>query len=284
MDIRTHILAKERPTLSTNNPLHLVSRNSPYMGTADVDEVEPLPTLGWVEGSSFTALDNITLKSFMDSPVRSWEDDFTDVDRERYTNLKCLLPCGRMVPGLVPIVREFDINWTSHWRSSVWEDGRRCFRVENVVESDGLVEAFDIDPTPAPSFNPHPALVTSSPMETVQYGGWTDASYVHVLPPGSAGAKVNVTAMVVEQLDGVAYNVQLTTTTSTRGLPQGVPLATHEEVRICTWNCRGIPRATFRPNLYTLRTMTHSNVVVLTEIRASELNVRHLLCQAHGLN
>jgi len=59
------------------------------MGTADVDELEPLPTLGWLEGSSFIALDNITLKAFMDSPVRSWEDDFTDVERERYTNLKC---------------------------------------------------------------------------------------------------------------------------------------------------------------------------------------------------
>jgi len=121
-------------------------------------------------------------------------------------------------------------------------------------------------------------------MEAIQYSGWSDASYVHVLPPGSASANVSVTATVVQQLDGIAYNIEVTTTTSRRGLPERVPLATHEDVRIYTWNCRGIPRVTFRPNLFTLRTMTHSNVVVLTETCACERNARQLLCQAHGLN
>ena len=104
-----------------------------------VDEVEPLPTLGWVEGGAFTPLDIITLKSFKDYPVRSWEDDFAHIDRQRYNNLKCLLPTGRILPGLVPIVKEFDMNWPSEWRPSVWEDGRRSFRVENIVERDGYL-------------------------------------------------------------------------------------------------------------------------------------------------
>ena len=44
---------------------------------------------------------------------------------------------------------------------------------------------FDIDPPPAG-------------MQTVQYGGWNDATYVHVLPPGSAAAKVSVTGRIVQ--------------------------------------------------------------------------------------
>jgi len=121
VDISTHTsLHRTHHPLSTNNVLHLVSANSPYVGT-DVDEVEPLPALGRVECSAFTALDIITLKLFMDCLVRSSEDNFTDVDRERYTNLKCLLPSRRIMPGLVPIVREFGINLTSHWRTSAWK-------------------------------------------------------------------------------------------------------------------------------------------------------------------
>lgn len=82
---------------------------------------------------------NITLKSFMDFSIRSWEDDFSDSELERYSNLKCLLPSGRVKPGLVPIVKEFDINWGADWRSNVWEEGRRCIHVEHMVEREGLL-------------------------------------------------------------------------------------------------------------------------------------------------
>lgn len=41
----------------------------------------------------------------MDFQVTTWDDDFTDVKRKQYTNLKCRLPGGRIVPGLVPIVK-----------------------------------------------------------------------------------------------------------------------------------------------------------------------------------
>ena len=163
----------------------------------DVDEVEPLPTLGWVEAGAFTPLDNITLKLFMDFPVRSWADDFTHIDQEQYTNLKCLLLSGRILPGLVPIIREFNMKWLSNWRTSIWEDGRRSFRVKHIVERDGQLEAFDIDPTPSPSFTLQPKLLTSTAMQDAQYGGWSDATYVHVLPPGSAVTKVNIIARVV---------------------------------------------------------------------------------------
>jgi len=108
------------------------------MGT-DVDDVERLSTLGWVESDAFTPLDNFTLKSFMELPVQPWDEDFAHIDQQRYPNLKCILLSGRILPSLIPILREFDINWPSNWPTSVWEDGGMSFYVENIVERDSLL-------------------------------------------------------------------------------------------------------------------------------------------------
>jgi len=102
-----------------------------------MDDTTPLPTLGWVNEGKFAPLDNVTLKSFKDLPVRSWVDDFTPTERHRYKNLKCLLPGGRVLPSLVPIVKEFGSNWDPQWQRTVWEDGRQSMRVENIVEQNG---------------------------------------------------------------------------------------------------------------------------------------------------
>lgn len=112
-----------------------------------------LPTLGLVENGAFHALPTVFLQSVMDIAVRLW-DDFSNVDRKRLRNLKCLLPSGVVVPGQVPIVKEFYPNWPRHWTTLVWADGRRLFRLEHMVERDGIVEVFDIDPTPAPNYTP----------------------------------------------------------------------------------------------------------------------------------
>jgi len=64
--------------------------------------------------------------------------------------------------------------------------------VENVVERYGLMEAFDIDPIPTPCFSPTSTLVNSRSIEAVEYGGWTNSTYVHVIPPGDASAKVSI--------------------------------------------------------------------------------------------
>ena len=50
-------------------------------------------------------------------------------------------------------------------------------------------------------------------MQVVQCGGWTDDTYLHVLPPGRVGAKASVTGKVVQELDEVTYNVEVTTNT-----------------------------------------------------------------------
>jgi len=169
-------------------------------------------------------------------------------------------------------------------RVSVWEDGWSGFRVENVVERYGLMEAFDIDPIPTLCFSPTPTLVNSRSIEAVEYGGWTDRTYVHVIPPGDASARVSIHCTPLDSLDGVTYNVAMTSMTSMRGLPQGVPITTAEDVLITTWNCRGISRATFRPNLYTLSLMNDSAVVMLTDTRSCGTNGGDILNQAHGLN
>ena len=116
----------------------------------------------------------------------------------------------------------------------------------------------------------------------VEYGGWTNSTYLHVIPPGDASAKVSIRCTPLDSLDGVTYNVAMTSTTSMRRLPQGVPITVAEDVRITTWNCRGIPRATFRPNL--LRSMNDSAVVVLIDTRSCGTNGGDILNQAHGLN
>lgn len=198
------------------------------------DDSPPLPTLGWVDDTQFTPLNNLTLQSFMDFPVRSWVDDFMPTKRKHYTNLKCLLPSGRIVPGLVPIVKEFDINWGHDWRCSIWEDERRSFRVETVVEQEGLLQAFDIDPTPTPSYSPPPRVVHGQMRTAIQYDGWTDDTYLHVIPGGREGVRVDITLHTIQQLDGVVYNMEVQTTTSRQGVPPRVPLASTEDVRICT--------------------------------------------------
>jgi len=82
-----------------------------------------------------------------------------------------MLPTGRIVPGLVPIVKEFDRNLSHEWRSRIWEDGRQIFRVENMVEREGLIEAFDTDPTPARCCTLQYRYVYSGHLQTIQYGG-----------------------------------------------------------------------------------------------------------------
>ena len=129
-----------------------------------------LPTLGWVENGRFHPLQNVVLQSLMDCPVRSW-DDFNGTDRKRLRNLKCMLPNGRLAPGQVPIVREFDRNWRQEWRATVWADGRKCIRVEHMVEEEDIVQEFDIDPTPAPTFIGDATYVISPDVTDLCYGG-----------------------------------------------------------------------------------------------------------------
>jgi len=65
-------------------------------------------------------------------------------------------------------------------------------RIENVVERTGFLQAFDIDPTPAPSFSPQQIMATPGRLCAVEFGGWTDNTYVHVIPRAHKGAKVNI--------------------------------------------------------------------------------------------
>ncbi|KAJ8432346.1 hypothetical protein Cgig2_021116 [Carnegiea gigantea] len=150
-----------------------------------------------------------------------------------------------------------------------------------MVEREGLMEAFDIDPTPAQCYTPHSRYIYSGYLQAIEYSGWT--TYLHVLPVGRAAAKVDVTLRTVQWLDGVIYNIELQSTESRRGVPQGIPLATTTDVQICRWNYRAIPKATFRPNLFTMRTTTDSPVVILTKtLRWSATGTLHVPIQGNG--
>ena len=100
------------PTLHTPIPLNRKAPTPmappPASIVSNVTQVVALPILGWLDDGAFTPIDLVTLESFVDIPVRSWEHDFTDMERQRYINLKRLMPSGRVAPGLVPIVRELN--------------------------------------------------------------------------------------------------------------------------------------------------------------------------------
>jgi len=111
----------------------------------------------------------------------------------------------------------------------------------------------------------------------VRYGGWTDSTYLFVVPRGGALCKFDINFSPLEELNGVAYDVHSTTTLCNEGFPQGMPCVTTEDVRVFIWNCRGIARASFRPNLFTIREVTGADIVVLTETRAAGKNAKSLL-------
>ena len=101
-------------------------------------------------------------------------------------------------------------------------------------------------------------VVSPWKLYAIQYSGRTDDTYLHVLPWGRLGAKVDITLRTLQELHGIIYHIKVQTTESKRGLPKGIPVASTKDVCICMWNCRGIPRASFWPDLYTLRRMTES--------------------------
>ena len=207
----------------------------------------------------------------MDCPVRSW-DDFSPMDRKRLRNLKCKLPSGRVVLGQVPIVKKFDANWTAGWRATVWADGRRCLRVEHMVEEEDIVEVFDIDPIPAPAYSPQTRYVISANVTNVRYGSWTDHTCLFVLPRGECATQFDINFRTLEELNGVIYDVHTTATMSAEGMGEGDPRVTADEVRVVLWNYRGIARASFRPNLFTICSLMNAQVIVLTDTRAAGKN------------
>jgi len=70
-----------------------------------------------------------------------------------------------------------------------------------------LVEAFDIDPIPHPSLRFPPITVHPYIFAAVEFGGWTDNTYVHVLQSGHAAAKVNMHVRTLPEFDGVVYHM-----------------------------------------------------------------------------
>jgi len=173
-------------------------------------------------------------------------------------------------------MREFGRNWAQDWWATVWADGRKCIRVERMVQHEEIVQEFDIDPTPAPTFSADATYVISPHVTDVRYGGWIHRTYLFVLPRGGATSKFDINFSTLEELNGVIYDVHSTTTLCNEGFLEGMPCVTTEDVRVFIWNCRGIARAPFRPNLLKIREVTGANIVVLTDTCAARKNARSL--------
>ncbi|KAJ8421572.1 hypothetical protein Cgig2_028556 [Carnegiea gigantea] len=144
-----------------------------------------------------------------------------------------------------------------------------------MVEDEGIVQVFDIDPTPTPTYTPQSTCMISADVTNVRYGGWTDNTYLFVLRQGRAAGKFDINFSPLEELDGVMYDIHAMRTMSPDGMPPGVPTATREDVQVFVWNCRGTARGSFRPNLFTIMSATGCQVIILIETRAAERNARH---------
>ncbi|KAJ8435884.1 hypothetical protein Cgig2_010917 [Carnegiea gigantea] len=134
------------------------------------------------------------------------------------------------------------------------------------------------------AFNPQLRSQVTSVMKTIHYGGWTDDTYLLALPPGREAAKLNIKLTTLNELNGIIYEVPNATTVNHRGFTSHAPPVTCQDVRIYVWNCRGLARASFRPNLFTMTSITGSYMVVLTDTCVGIRYARRLLDEAHDLN
>ncbi|KAJ8437857.1 hypothetical protein Cgig2_002991 [Carnegiea gigantea] len=93
------------------------------------------------------------------------------------------------------------------------------------------MEAYDIDPTPAPAFIPQVRYQLTSVVNTIRYGGWTDDTYLFAFPPGREAAKLNIMLTILNELNSVVYEVSNATTAYHRGFRSRVPPVTWQDVR-----------------------------------------------------
>jgi len=152
-----------------------------------------------------------------------------------------------------------------------------------MVKEEEIVEVFDIDPIPAPAYSPRTTYVILADVTDVRYGGLTDHTCLFVLSRDECAAQFDINFTTLEELDGVIYDIHTTSPFSSKGMAVWDPRVTADEVRVVLWNCRGIARASFRPNLFTICSLTNAQVIVLTDTRAAKKNARSLLNKATGM-
>ena len=81
----------------------------------------------------------------------------------------------------------------------------------------------------------------------------------------------------MEDENAIAYTVNMVATNNRVGIPPCVPDYSSTNIHIAVWNCRGITRASFLPNLRGLLAVTRDAVMALTDIRIEYDNVREIL-------
>ncbi|KAJ8439435.1 LOW QUALITY PROTEIN: hypothetical protein Cgig2_021549 [Carnegiea gigantea] len=99
-----------------------------------------------------------------------------------------------------------------------------------MVEGEGIVWVFDIDPTPAPTYTPQSTYMISADVTNVCYVGRTTHTCSSYVKEGlQVSFDINFTPL--EELDGVMYDIHAMRMMSPDAMPLGVPTATREDVR-----------------------------------------------------
>ena len=99
-------------------------------------------------------------------------------------------------------------------------------------ERGGLLQVFNIDPTPTPMYVPQTPHVIHPHVSDIRYDGWMDNTYLFVLCSGREAVAVDVNMSTLEELDGVLYDIHTRTTTTRIGMPRGVSESTTKDVLI----------------------------------------------------
>ena len=134
-----------------------------------------------------------------------------------------------------------------------------------------MVEGFDIEPIPRPSLAPRKTFDISHATLSYNYYGWNDDFYMHILLKG------------MDEGNDIAYTVNMVATNNRISFPPRVPEYATTDIRIAVWNCRGITRASFMPNLTGLLALTMTAVMVVIDIRVGDDNAREIFSRM-GMN
>ena len=69
------------------------------------------------------------------------------------------------------------------------------------------MQAYNIKLTPTSCYTPEVQMSISSRVLDIQYGGWTDDTYVFVLPSGQSAAMFEVKLKIMNELNRVMYKL-----------------------------------------------------------------------------
>jgi len=96
-------------------------------------------------------------------------------------------------------------------------------------------------------------------------------------------AQIDIISAPMDEGNDIAYTVNMVATNSRIDFSPHVPEYATTDICVAMWNCSGIARAFFMPNLTGLLALTRAAVMVVTDIRIGDDNAREILGRT-GMN